>query len=216
MGKKYYKKKKTLKVAKNIKKYVSKAIKDDHESHYFDFRTTNQSVSNTATIQPLLSVTQGVGDTQRIGDAIKIKSINLSYLITGHTPNALYSLNQGWAVRIMIIQWKGDTTPLVAGILDDSTTFDVAVSQYAMDYKRKNFNVLHDRVHYIAVAGPGAGGVHNKKIKRKYSRLITWDAAGTSPINNDIYLLHVSSFEGATNEIAPSLTLSMRTEFSDN
>lgn len=83
--------KKSQKVPKSIKKYVKKEIKKEEETKYFDKAVTVATNCDFAGsfFQILTAVTQGVSDTQRIGDKLRIRALEVRLSTAYNGANAI-------------------------------------------------------------------------------------------------------------------------------
>jgi len=91
-------------------------------------------------------ITQGISDTQRVGDSLKVISLNLSYLIeNSSTTLALYA-------RVIVFWDKQNQVTSAADLLQTTGSIQVINSYKAWDTRFRS-NVLFDRVHKLSMRG---------------------------------------------------------------
>lgn len=199
--KKYYKKKYPKKskgyVAKVAKQVVKQQLKKAEEIKYHV--TNNNLFINQVAAGVLhdLSITsQGASDIQRIGDKIRLKSLNINYDIRAVASETY--------VRVMVIQWREDSTtstPTLSSVLQTPAysggQIEPILSTLQHDgVKMGKFTVLYDRVHNLkfnAQFGQPEKQIVNKKISLKYAAKHLQYLNGTSAGTNKLYMLMTSS-----------------------
>lgn len=210
----YKRKQRRKAMPKGFSANVMRVLRSNNEEHFTDLTLTEVTVDNAATntFSSVVSVAGGSTDITRLGDSISIKDIRLSGYVRENIPTTAgeYVAHK---VRCMLVQWKGDATPGINSILQDSSIFDAANSPFEMDNFRKHGlgRCIWERVYETDYAGGGAlKSFHNERPDKSYVRRVNFDAAGTDPLNNDIYFIAVSSYSAGTNEEAPVLSVKVR------
>lgn len=115
MGSMYKVEKKSKPVPKAVKSYVQRAIDASNENKYKVYSLVTQfgSLGNTWTETALTTITQGVGKEQRIGNRIRIKSLEIKGIISAGANQVL--ADDAWNVTRMVVGvYDGPTslTPL--------------------------------------------------------------------------------------------------------
>lgn len=177
------------------------------------------TLSRSQNIYPIRVGSQpGLGDdNERIGDAVSVKSLNLSYTV--YLANgAATSADAFNRVRCVLFWDKDPVVTNSAGTYQSDvpewqqmfqtpnlqTSLGsplVIISQYDHD-KRHRFEFLHDKVHSLASNGNvstaiGMGpraitGVERKSHSYKIGKKIRYAAGGSIPINRQLYLGFIS------------------------
>lgn len=189
-----YRKKTT--VPRTFKKFVKTQINKNLEYKYRTAYYNPGGIPNNGTVTSLINISQGLLDTERVGDEIKLRTITFRYLVQiADSSNVL---------RIIIFQLKQQNTfaPSVASVLNG--TSPTYLSQYNVD-NRSNYQVLYDRTHitdYNAPVRIVTGRVNMKYCKRKIQFIAGSPTNGT----NMIYALAISDSSasphpGVTGEI---------------
>jgi len=193
------------------KKYVKKIVKNMSETKFHNYSPAGGSVVGTVNPQAVTTILQGTQDDQRIGDEITLKTINLRYHIEASI-NAVSNDN----VRVLMIQWFDTTAPTSTQILANPATGPGVVSYYYYDsFRRGNrMKVLYDKTHSISETQGGTSGVNvNKWIKPyKFTKHLSFSAAGNDPIHGGIYIIFVSDDATAN---SPTATFFIHLEFMD-
>lgn len=164
-------------------------------------------------------VTQGTGDTERIGNKITAKSLQIRWQAkigaSSVVPNDAY--NQ---LRLMVIRYETDdpaTAPTIADFLENHNVMspeETMVSPYKRD-SNYQFTIMHDKVHnlYWGNNSGGTGGAPRLKMGiLKFNlkdRAIRYATGG--PKTN--YIVFSVSDSGATP--SPELALHSRFYFTD-
>lgn len=129
---------------------MRKALYRNSEKKYLDIALQSTSVSLTPTTSGYFTYTalsQGSGDTQRIGDSINVTSLHVKgYTTRADTTNI---------VRLIVFLWKplsSDIAPLAGSVIDSSTwSADPTQAYYNVDRRRKprQYKVLYDKTWYL-------------------------------------------------------------------
>lgn len=160
---------------KQIKKYIEKEI----EVKTKDI-TGLSSVSTTGTIVELIgdNLTQGTGGSARVGSKIILRSIYLNMAVqipvNGDHTNI---------VRVLIFQWKSNTVPTIAQMLENSDY----VSPYNYD-NRQLYKIVYDKYFPLSYEGPAS---MMAKINLKNLNKTVVYSSGTAT-KNDVYMLMIS------------------------
>lgn len=195
----------SLRRVETVNRKIKKAIERTKEKKFLDTLVHNATqITTTATVTKLSAVAQGVGDSQRVGDALTATGVEYRQL-------CVYDYNA--CIRHIVFQYKPDdtTAPVVGDILDLSVITTAFNAPYNHD-KRNQFRILDDYRAYGDNSGEGANGVVKRLFGKKISKDIRYLAAGTSGFNQ-IYMISVSSQGGAT---APLVTVGARITFTDS
>lgn len=192
---------------------VKRLIGRRQEKKEYYINGLDVALSTTATVVDLFKPTQGTTDNQRIGDSVMLKNLHLKYHLFGDASSARANI-----VRIILFQWKENTTPTASHILKDTSAGNSLVSPYEND-NRLLRNILHDKRYVI---GPTAGayngitssfapgGALSSAFITKLIKKVQFDAGSTSG-SNKLYMLAVC--QNSTNP--PSLTYYSTASYSD-
>lgn len=191
------------------------------EPKYYD-ETATFSAYNSATNADVRCLTdalaQGTGDSQRIGNSVLAKDLQLrmalSFTSTNGAPHVL-----GGFLRIMLFVWKFNDAggPTVAKLLEVPTN---AYSPLNKDYT-DNFVVIKDK--HIAVespiippaAGTATSWFRALKWFKKLDFHIRWSDASATTINSSqIWLMTYFTATAAANAV--STTMYSRLNYTDN
>lgn len=126
---------------------VKSVIRREVEKKYLKYGpAASIGVPSTGALLSMVDVTQGNGDTQRIGDSLYVRSLEFNFnLANGDSTNFL---------RCILFQWKPNINgnPAVGDLLLDSS--DPINSPYNHD-KRYQFKVIYDKTYLVdAVQAP--------------------------------------------------------------
>lgn len=196
----------SLRRVETVNRKIKKAIERTKEKKFLDTLVHNATqITTTAVVTKLSAVAQGVGDSQRVGDALTA---------TGVEYRQLCSYQDAGCIRHVVFQWKADdtTAPVVGDILDLGVITTAFNAPYNHD-KRNQFRILDDYRAFGDNSGEGATGVTKRLFGKKISKDIRYLAAGTTGFNQ-IYMISVSSVSGAANP--PSVTVGARITFTDS
>lgn len=185
------KREKPLRISKSFASKVNQIISKDVEKKYLPYVNSN-AVTTTPQIQTLSEVPQSAGnstDVTRIGDTIRIRSLQFNYTIAiGDTTNF---------VRLIFFQWKPTTTPVASNILLDTVT-SPWLSPYNHDY-RQSFIVIKDAFHKLDVNIPV---VYNRLMFTQFMLRKIQYVAATVTGSNKLYVLLVSDSGAAAHPVA--------------
>jgi len=178
------------------------------ELKYFDV-TLPLSPSTSGSANKISTIAQGVGVTQREGDAVQLQSVTLNYDLS--TQNA----DVFTATRIIVAQWLVDDSlaaPTMSSILQSLNT----TSMYNWQ-ESANFRVLWDKTFYqngIAASPCDSGYVGETGVViplARAKRKIQYRAGATTGTNN----LYVFTLSNSIIAPFPVLVMQFRDEYLD-
>lgn len=181
---------------KSIKRMINKEIAP--ELKYFNsvvLQSTNSFATSgsTSTIYDLCVVPQSSTPQQqdftRIGDQIKLKSLNVKLCL-----EALGSFTSG-AIRVVIFQWKSDNInfPTLSQIYMASVTGGIdSLSNFQPDTIRSgDFVVLYDRLVSMASATETDMRTFDIKVPLKWAKKeLTFTSGGTNGANHILMIIN--------------------------
>lgn len=104
--------KKRARPSESVRAAVESVLTERSEKKYFDYASQDQNISSGGTIFGALSApAQGVADTERVGDGLRISSMQIRYQVTcADTTNV---------IRLVMFQWKSShvAAPAVGDVL---------------------------------------------------------------------------------------------------
>lgn len=131
---------------------VKRLIRKRQETKFFVLPTATYSQSTTAAVTGISAIPEGDTDNERNGDKLQwVKSIRLKYTI--RTPSYQAMTQPAYNVRVIVFQWKEESTPAPGDILltGPSTVVDW-LSFYSWD-KKSLYTILYDRTHVLSGNG---------------------------------------------------------------
>jgi len=196
-------------VPKNQKQLVSKRqvqqmIRSNFnqviEHKFITYSTAPFAINNSGSIIDFTTPSQGVLDTDRVGDSILVTSVEANFW-------ALVGAQEA-AMRIIVFQWLPNTVPNVSDILFSSGTSQAPLGSFVQD-TRKLFRVMYDSLFGLNQAYETHAirrvSLKNLKIPVQFAQTTT---AGT----NKVYALFISS-NGSS---SPTLGYSFQIHFDDS
>lgn len=181
LKKRVYRKRKNY-IPKAYKRFVKNTLAKRVEYKYHTAYYVPSSIPNNGLITNLVDIPQGVLDTERIGDQIRLATITFRYVVTvGDSFNFL---------RLIIFQFKANNSlnPGVSAILNG--TSPTYLSQYSVD-NNQIFQILYDRTHRLDTDDPAK--VVIGKCNMKYCKRKLQFQAGSNTIGTGmIYALAIS------------------------
>lgn len=182
------------------KNYVKRSIAKNQELKYHitSFNTVEAAYDNPI-LSALCNPIQGDGIDQRLGDALKPKSIELRGLIVSQD-TTLYQRG-----RVVVFQWHQDSTPQLDNVMgpDSATPSATTVWDGYSVEQRGNYRVLYDsgpiNLGFISCNTTDRSRIINIKIKKKM-RPIQFYSAGTAG-RGQIYAAVYSSAADADNAV---------------
>lgn len=192
----------------SVGKKIKKAIEKAKEKKFFDTSALGAGsvISTTPFISRLSSIPQGPGDSERIGDAITVTSIE-------HRLTATWAANS--MLRVIVFQWKADNTtaPTVTSILETNVGgTNWYVAPYCHD-TASQYRIIDDFHLEGTTSGFPVGVSYRKYFGKKFSKDLRFLAAGTDGYNA-IYYLMVSN-QSAGGGLGPSVVNRTRINYSD-
>lgn len=183
--------------------YVRKLINVEYK---FLDGSVAASISTTPSVNYLTNIGQGDGESNRDGDSVKIKSLQLAYTLSGNT-----SADATFVRCIIGIDKLHSGTDVTAsGGTDNSLLTNTDMTSQRDRDNSKRFIVLYDKVHSFSNNGPET---YYKKIFKKFNMKTQWDGTnGTDRRVNHLFFIAYS--DQATN--TPTLAMRYRTTYIDN
>lgn len=192
LKKRFFRKKKNY-VPKSYKRYVAKAINKKAEFKYHTAYYNPSSIPNNGTVTNLTNIPQGLLDTERVGDQIRLATITFRYVVQlGDNFNFL---------RVIFFQFKNNNAlpPSVSAILNG--TSPTYLSQYSVD-NNQTYQILYDRTHRLDTDDPAK--VIIGKCNMKYCKRKLQFTAGSATVGTGmIYALAISDSSASPH---PSVT----------
>lgn len=191
------------------KAYVKKQIHKDEETKYFDkVQSAITAIDYSGTNISLLSgVTQGVGDSQRVGDKITLRALRLRLAVAYNGLDA--------TIRVILFQYKQQTALHPAAVSELLTpgyvgTINAAEAPFTHDYQGF-YKPFYDKTVCITSVGPKLK-YFDIKPSLKFLRKTIAYSAGTTDAYGHIYCLVISNVTGVN---APQSTLVSRIWYDD-
>lgn len=205
-----YAKKKDGKISKNLKKAVTKIVKNQIE----DNQEWKQFSTNDAGLQPcysnagrrlydMTSPASGLLDSNRVGDEITLKSLKVMIeAVNGTGANSYQNVN--W--RVIVFQYKSqDNAPTQQELfVPTANNFPSPAvgtfSAFNIDYKNV-YNVLYDKIFRTTgtngLAATAAQSTHSSNLLRfsvplKYAKKKIQFEAGTQNTINGIWIMVIT------------------------
>jgi len=196
----------SLRRTETLNRKIKKAVEKTKEKKFKDTLVHNAvQISTTAVVTKLSSVSQGVADTERVGDAL---------MLTGVEYRQISTYFDAGCIRHIVFQWKADdtTAPVVGDILDLAVITTAFNAPYNHD-KRNQFRILDDYRAYGDNSGEGTTGVVKRLFGKRISKEVRFLAAGTTGFNH-VYMISVSSIPNTSQP--PTVSLGARITFTDS
>lgn len=189
-----------------VKKMATRQINGRAELKYDE--------TNASQISPTLSwqnikvslIAQGNLDSQRQGDEIYVRDIELRLRVEQLAGGALSN-----AVRLVLVQYyQDDVTPPTGGSVMNIASGALAyISHYSHDLRRQ-YKILYDETFYLSSTGPTNTG--RVVITKPGRAKVRFDAAGQSG-DGQIYLYHCS--DQTSGASTPTFDYNCRVNFTD-
>lgn len=168
--------------SKTVQRYVGKAIRSyerkniEHKYHAYGFLAT--STTNLGVVFDLTQVSQGLVDTGRVGDQIKLSSFRANALFRASTA-------VGQCIRIIFFQYGDEATPTRTDILQNDTAGYTHMSTLNHDSLRQGKLIpILDRTIVMDGDDPVAKVDFNFLLKRRKVNYVN----GTNDGNNKLYM----------------------------
>lgn len=196
-------------IRKTVKSVLKTTVEDKYKSTY----GTNNAIDVTGIVSNALTApSQGVADTERIGDKINITSISFRFSITAADGTNL--------IRLLIFQWHEDdnvSVPVISDILTDPTSGALSPVYYHYNHDTigHKFTVLYDKVYNLS--GDDVGGENQQVYKsmyipRKYMKRSVKFTGGSIKGMNHVRFLCVSDSGSVSH---PSMDWIARAHYTD-
>jgi len=162
-------------------KQVVNSIIPAPEFKYFD-QVVGVSPTQSGTITNISDITRGDQVTQRIGNEVMLKNIELR-IACNINPN----VELAYLRYIILVDKMGYNAPVVGDVLETSFvgTGYTHVIPYQWDY-RKRFNVRHDEVIALVKNGPGAAFSKRLLIPLNFK---SYNIGSATTFKNQVYIL---------------------------
>lgn len=194
-------------VKRNILKGAKRIIKTyvNTERKYFDTSQTGITVPITPLNYPLVSIPSGTGESQRIGNQVKLTNVNMRLQIArnGADTDAVRKVR----ILVFLDKQNNGVASDVADLLDSTTM----TSFNDMDNKMR-YKVLMDRIITLDLNSPTSGMQINKYFK--LTRKLVYSFSGDPPIQNNITLALFSDTSDVNK--VPVITFNTRSRYIDN
>lgn len=202
------------KLNKRQKFQVKRLIRNVQELKYFEGSSQNADISTSPAILDISAVSQGDTDTTRDGDRLQwVGKIDFRY--------SLDIADATNIIRVMIFQWKPNSSPAAGSLFLNGPTGAVDVwSNYGHDH-RQEYTILYDKT-YSLVGNGGAATVPTTtssqivrfvRISLKRIAKMAQFTAGTTAGTNKLYLYLISDSALVGN---PTITFSAKVFFRDS
>lgn len=196
---------KQKKLNKREKIQVKRMITRTQEIKYFDQTLVNVSFDYSGVLYNLTPINQGNTDTDRNGDQVMLKYVSIrGYLQASAT--STYNV-----CRIIVFQWKPNSTPAISDILNNIASVNAPNSFYLWD-KRQQYTVLWDK-RYIVQGTDRQAALFSKKIYGKKLRKKLQFLGGGNSSDNRVYIIAISDDGGTP---YPAWTWQSRVAYTDS
>ena len=190
---------------KTVNKIVDKRMNTKSEHKELNVQGTGSS-SYAWTLSPVIStfIPQGNGDSQRIGDKIRIKQVDFKASYT-------YADSSN-TCRVVLIRWLANNTPSASQIFTDDSSVYAPLSHYTTEYKGALFQVIWDSHRNLSSVGPGVASVFKSKKLGGTGKQVHFNSGSTTVASGELYLCHATDSSAASH---PTLTYNLRMIYSD-
>lgn len=205
-----------LQVRRMIKTSIGRKLEE--KSYLVDAsKSTVETYSSNSVMTDVFDPVQGTSDQTRIGDKVRLKRIEMTYVLTANA-----SATDDHFVRVILFQWKLDSAArdpddvdILQSIATYATGYRVPSALINYDY-RNNFNILYDRMHlvqagtntYNAAFTPRIVKVFGKKLHKE----VSFKGATTDGVGK-IYVLQISDITSVAE--SPQSSCQIRTVYAD-
>lgn len=202
---------------KNLKKIIDKEFnrmfKENVEQKFHNHQQVNQAIPATGTTYDIQVIAQGLGDANRIGDALKVDGIDIRGKVDMSSNSTTNSL------RVILVQMHDlyDVTsglPWYPDILNStySSGSNATLSPRNMD-KMELFRVLSDRTYSVSAQKPRVDfHIAEPNIKLRKTQ---YEAASSSYRSEGLYLFAVSDDGTALSANYPYLSFVSQLRYRD-
>lgn len=177
--KRFYRKKKVLRRKRTFKRRVPRV---SIEKKHLDYNIS-QAITQAGSLTLMSNVSQGVGDTQRIGTKAYLLSMFCHFIFAQNPASTVDNIR-----LMMIVDKQGYNSPVVTDVLEPGTVGGglAPISQFNRNYMGR-FRILFDKMFTL-------DNVNRQSIEfRKILRINVkshYIGAGTT-FMNQVYLLHI-------------------------
>jgi len=197
------------KLAKKVKAIITKEI----EIKAFDVPVNYTNVGASGNVGPLTFITLGTGASQRIGDTVRLKYIEIR--VAGYQNNTT-SVQFPNIVRVILFRWNQYTNvsaPSGTSVLQVAALGTIGTSicsPYADTTQRSNqVQVLHDSYHFTSLNSNSFAFL----IRQKLDSEVVF-AAGTTDGRGHLYLM-INSDDAGVVSPCPSVAYYSRVSYID-
>lgn len=197
------------------------------ETKFFTTSSGNATIPTTGLVLNLSNMTQGTGDTNRVGDECIMTRLSFKYSIQAGATGLIAAADEYNAVRVIIFKWREDSTiavPIQANVLIAASSGISTNQMHAFD-QRELVSILYDETHVVyntpiwngAAVQWNHGPLSNFSLARLKiiggARLGKINFTGNSTLGNgQVYVLITSDSAFAPN---PTCDFSSILEFKD-
>jgi hypothetical protein len=181
------------------KQQVKQMLRTEEEIKYSSV-SQNTTVPNTIVVTDITSIAQGAAGTQRIGDAIRVKHIQLKGYIVPATATTI--------LRLLIVQWLVDTsTDALTSLAEVFVDQSQPTSSTLLPSLPKKFKLLMDKT---VMSSNTTDSVVKFDWQTNCNIKVGYLAGGNTGINH-IYLLQIADEPSSV----PTIVSTMTVQFSD-
>lgn len=185
---------------------VKRLIANVEEVKHFDAGASATSVDFSGVQWALASIPQGNQDSQRVGDKLKLKDIDVRFeLKLGTSPNKF---------RVLVYQWhdmSGASSPLPISILENTGTVDSPLQPYIWSNKSQ-YTILRDKTYNLETS-VSTMVTDRFFIKRGFRKQVNFTVGSSTLQTNGIFLLAITD-DGAVTY--PTLAFHSRVRYTDS
>lgn len=156
--------------------YISKKLSRGVEKKHYDFDFNGFILATTNSLAPIplnSAISQGTGDSQRVGDKIQMLGMRFKISLFWNDSDQDASL-----IRLIVIYDKEDSISTLQDILSHVNTNNVVNSAYYVD-NRHRFNLLYDKVFAMNI---GNQRIRQVDLSRKLNKPTNF-TGGTNTID---------------------------------
>lgn len=138
------------------------------EMKFLDIVTAVNGLNSTGTLLELNLVPQGLADTSRVGDSLRMESMKIHYILENVDSSIAHY------ARVIVFYDKPNDISTSSQLLQHVATVQVINSAKQYD-NRFNSNILYDRVHTLAAQGRQTSKSRTKKTIRigKFTQFVS-------------------------------------------
>lgn len=171
-----------------VKREVHQALQSNTMIKYLDSVLIAQNVTAVGIVSALYNVPQGDAQSQRVGDVIFIRDLELTFSL--EMANAdVYTTS-----RIIIFQWKPNSLPTVSSILQTPTA-NTCYSQY--NFQNQDMYVVHyDKLFHQSGTATNPTETSNVGVLQQKVRVghreVEYSLGSTTAMTNQSWILYIS------------------------